>query len=382
MNFKFKNPKKKKIIIFDGTTLSDLKYLIKEKNYSVLENRKERIKIIYCGLNFLINFTINLFLLFLKVKNIHTIYLYTVIRSIGPKIVITNIDNSFKFSDLAKLLEKKIKFVAIQNSNRFDYLHNYQLYKKKFEKNNINKKYFIPNFFCFGDYEINQAKKFNIFIKNFYPVGSLRVSNFFEYIKLKNIKLNKKKFDICLISDAAYDLDERLIPLKDKLKIITITKFVIKYCKKYKLKFAFLHKNFVRSKDNKLEINFYKKHLNKKDFDYLIKNSIFRKHKFSSYLGLFQSKIAVGCISTLLREKLGCNEKILCPVINTKMLDFPINGICVLKKINFLAFEKRLNLIMKLNIQQYIKKNNKPIKYIMSFDKNLSTLKKIISNLF
>ena len=213
-------------------------------------------------------------------------------------------------------------------------------------------------------------------------MGSLRLSNFFEYIKIKNIKLNKKKFDICLISEKAYDWDKRLIPIKDIIKVVVITKYVIKYCKKYKLKFAFLHKYFVRSKVNKFEVDFYKKYLTKKEFDYLIKNSIFRTHKFSSYLGLFQSKIAIGWSSTLLREKLGCNEKILCPVINTKMLNFPVNGICVLKKINFLTLEKRLNLIMKLNIQQYIKKINKPIKFIMNFDKDLSTLKKITNNLF
>ena len=55
-------------------------------------------------------------------------------------------------------------------------------------------------------------------------------------------------------------------------------------------------------------MNFYKKYLNKNDFNFLEKNSNLNQNSYSSYLGLFQSKLAVGAQSTLLRDKIGCKE--------------------------------------------------------------------------
>ena len=116
MKFKIETPPQREIVIFDGTSLDDLKYILHKKKFFVLENRKSRINTIYCSLNIIIAFFFNIFLLFFKNKNLHTIYLFTLLEKINPKIVITSIDNSLKFAELAKLLSKKIKFAAIQNA--------------------------------------------------------------------------------------------------------------------------------------------------------------------------------------------------------------------------------------------------------------------------
>ena len=76
----------------------------------------------------------------------HTIYLFTLLEKINPKIVITSIDNSLKFAELAKLLSKKIKFAAIQNANRFDYMHNF-IFLKNLTVTNLNDKYYSNFFF-------------------------------------------------------------------------------------------------------------------------------------------------------------------------------------------------------------------------------------------
>ena len=52
----------------------------------------------------------------------------------------------------------------------------YKLEKQLIEKD-LTKDIFIPNF-CFGDYEKDDYKAKNINVKNFIPVGSLRLSNF------------------------------------------------------------------------------------------------------------------------------------------------------------------------------------------------------------
>lgn len=91
---------------------------------------------------------LNYFFIF-KDRNFHTIYLYTLIKEINPKIVITSIDNSFKFSDLAKLFNEKIKFVAIQNANRWDYAINNYKFNQKLIKVNLNKSIIIFLIFLF-----------------------------------------------------------------------------------------------------------------------------------------------------------------------------------------------------------------------------------------
>ena len=160
MKFQFQNPAQSEIVVFDGEGIQNLQYILKDKKFTIIENRKERVKVIYCGINFLLNVLLNYFFLFFLNKNIYTIYLYTLIKKINPEIVITAIDNSFKFSDLAKLLDKKIKFIAIQNSNRWDYaINNYKLNHKLIQINLNQKFYYIPHFFCFGQHEINESRK-------------------------------------------------------------------------------------------------------------------------------------------------------------------------------------------------------------------------------
>ena len=55
MIFKFSSPPKSEVVVFDGHSIKDLKYILEKKSYLVVENRKERIKIIYFGIGFLIN---------------------------------------------------------------------------------------------------------------------------------------------------------------------------------------------------------------------------------------------------------------------------------------------------------------------------------------
>lgn len=99
-----------------------------------------------------------------------------------------------------------------------------------------------------------------------------------------------------------------------------------------------------------------------------------------------QSKVAIGSQSTLLRDKLGCQEKILSlnlPLIKT--LDFPINGICKLNNSNYKEFEIRLDNILQMSIDEYLIKLDKPTSYVMEFEKKESAIDKVIKkviNLF
>jgi len=165
----FHEPEKEDLLIFDGESLNQLKYILPSFKYQVIETRINRIKEIYI--------TPKIF--FSTIRNIKTnilnSYLLTLVDIIKPKVVFTFIDNSEKFSEFAALRKKKYKFVALQNGARYEH----RTYKELFKKKIISKgyvKFNIPYFLCFGENEVEDYKKYHD------PIISLK-----EYI-LKNNK--------------------------------------------------------------------------------------------------------------------------------------------------------------------------------------------------
>ena len=132
-------------------------------------------------------------------KNLITIYSYTVLKMIKPKIVITSIDNHGQFSDLARLLDDEIQFLAVQNANRHDFATNLFEYENRIAKKNINNDLYLPHYFCFGQLEIDDCNLYKINVKNFYKYGSIGVANFFHYLNQKKIKLNNIIFSFFFI---------------------------------------------------------------------------------------------------------------------------------------------------------------------------------------
>ena len=380
----FKSPKYIPIVLFDGESLTHLKYLLTNYEYNILEVRPNRINEIFISVKFITKFFLNIFIISNKSgKNLITIYSYTVLKMIKPKIVITSIDNHGQFSDLARLLDDDIQFLAVQNANRHDFASNLHRYENRIEKKNINNDFYLPHYFCFGQKEIDDCNLYKINVKNFYKYGSIGVANFFHYLNQNKIKLNKNKYDICLISEPAVGPNADFNQNSIKEGCAQIARFAIKFSRKHKLKFIFASKrikktDLVKDSQYDVEINFYKKYLDKSDFDYLMNNFNEKKHFLSSFQAIFESKVAVAAQSTLLRNKIGLNEKILsCNLTNFKIYDFPINGVCTINNCNYEDFENRLQKILNMSIKDYFYNIDRDKSYIMTFDKELSTIDKI-----
>ena len=227
-----------------------------------------------------------------------TSYLVSMLEIINPKIVITFIDTSFKFSEIARILEKKMHFVAIQNASRFDFRLTNFFFKKKIIKTNDNKRYFLPNFFCFGQFEIDEYKKFKVEVKNFFKVGSVRLANFFYYIKKKKIKLKNNAYDICYSGEDVFFSISGWLGVKNvERDQIKIAKYLIKFCIKHNMKLVIPLKREQKStpKSHEVETEFYKRNLNKEEFDYCQKHFLEkRRDDFTSYRAVANSKVAVG----------------------------------------------------------------------------------------
>ena len=93
---------------------------------------------------------------------------------------------------------------------------------------------------------------------------------------------------------------------------------------------------------------------------------------------MFQSIIAVGCQSTLLKDKIGRKEKILsCNLTNFDMYNFPIKSICSINNCDYKNFSSRLKRINEMSITDYFKDINP--EEIMAYNSKESTIQKIKS---
>ena len=181
---RFQNPERSELLIFDKAGSDMFKNILYFNNYSILEARSESLRVIYFSWK----------ILFLMMRNFHsnlfTCYLISLIKIIKPKIIITAIDNSFKFSEIAKILYKDIFFIAVQNASRYDFDRNERLFKIGSLKEDDNKKFFLPNYYCFGDKEIEDCKKYNINVLKFFKIGSLRLAQYLNHLKKKKYSNN------------------------------------------------------------------------------------------------------------------------------------------------------------------------------------------------
>jgi surface carbohydrate biosynthesis protein len=378
LKINFQNILSREVVVFDGVSYKDLIFLLEDYDYQIIENRYDRIKELNLSFQVILNVLKNFFILVTKKNfNLPILYYYTIIKLIRPKVVITSIDNSRQFHQLAQLLEKHSTFMAVQNANRLDYTNNDYNFKNKLIDKNYNSEVFIPNFFCFGDHEKKLARNYKLKIKKFYKYGSIRVANFFHYIKKKKINLRDNLFDICLISESLPGFNNRFKQNFIEEGIGILAKYAIKFSIENNLKFVFASKPLKKYRDlNDKQISFYKKHLNQKEFNHLLSNFNERKNIYSSYEAIFQCKVLVGCVSTLLRDKIGLRQKILsCNLTNFQTFNFPINDICSINNCSYDEFANRLKKILNTPINDYFK-NIKP-NYVMAFDEKESTIKKI-----
>ena len=382
-NFKilFKSPKHYKLIIFDDTGISDLTNVINDFNYFVLKTRIDSVKEVYISLSIIFNLIKN------YRGNLWSSYLISIIEIIRPKVVLTFIDNSFKFHEIAKFLSKKIIFCAIQNGARYDIKRYKNKFLKQIEKKDLTKKFYIPNFFCFGQFEKDNYIHNNIKVENFIKVGSSRFANFLKkYSKNKDSFLSQKiKYDICFISDAfIIGLDKKEGILGMEASAGEFCRYIVRFAMCNKMRFICAFKRINSSEANfNQELAFYKKYLNNIEFKYLLENSTLKlkKNNYLSYEVMLESDTVVSTYSTMLRENLSIGRKILsCNLIPTNVFDFPLNGICSINRCSYYEFEERLLKIFNMSNYDFlnsIKHNGFDLNYLMEFDKNYSSLDKI-----
>ena len=324
--FFFKNPNKKQIVLFDCEVHNYYKNLFPKKICFILSTRSNKIDEIYISKEIVLFLVKNFFKRSVK-KN----YLIILIKLLNPKIVYTLIDNSYDFYEISRLMENETKFIAIQQSSR-----NETRWLPARYSSNI----YLPTYYCMSEFDKNYyLKKTNV--KNIIISGSLKSSLALNYIKSKNIKINKKKFDICVVSEP-YNISVKdrsnkhksfknrsLSEIKDADHISKIgyssgqvAIYAYKFCKKFNLKMIIAGRCRKDTMAREQELSFYRNYLKTDDFT-LEANE---PEKFGSFIIALQSRIIIGSYSTLLREVICVNKKIfVCNYSGHSDLDFVEN---------------------------------------------------------
>ena len=303
----FSNPPKKKIIIFDCESPEVLHKFFSYNETFILTTRVHKITKLYISFGLLKFMAINFFKRPLRVN-----YLIYLIIQINPKVVITLIDNSPDFHTISKLLEKKIKFIAIQQASR-----EVQWFPKKWTK-----KFYIPEYYCFGLFDKKLfLKKTNV--KNIEPKGSFKAACALTYFKKRNIKFNKE-FDICLISEIILGkrnfIKEKknywkrdIQDVKDIDHIPTyndaatkLVKYCFHFAEENNLKIVIAGEGEKNSDHREQELSWFRNVLNKKNINLKARN----EKNFSNYRLMLKSEVVVGMRTSMTREAIGYNTKV------------------------------------------------------------------------
>jgi len=342
LQFNFGEPSKYDTIVFDDESFHILNNIFYKKDYFILQTRIERINKVYLSKKIILLIIKNFFKASLKVN-----YLCSLIEIINPKTVITFIDNSTEFSMSAKILKNKnIKFIAIQNAHRMEI---------NYEKVSI----YIPNYFVFGDHELEILRKNSKNTQKIKSVGSLTAAVGKKYFKKNNIFFEENVYDICFVSEPHYKFNsdighihkEQNYNLQNHVKLLA--NHVLKFCKKHKKKLIISGKADIDSEIKQAEIISYKNLIQNDNFDI----SFHKKKEFGNFKNIIQSKLVIGMCSTMLRESFEFKTKVLwCNFIGHKHTRSPSEGICALDSKKFEDFENRVLEILELDYDKYISK--------------------------
>jgi surface carbohydrate biosynthesis protein len=367
-----------KVIIFDRLSGEYLLDFFQEKDFFIIDVPGERRNV----QNLYFSFPIFKSICFEIIRgNLTLCYWIALIKQINPKLVITFSDNNYDFHKISKILDKKYKFISIQNAYR----------DESYLSEEKAKKIFIQNYLCFGKQTVSHLSDLGFNIKNFYVTGSLR-----QCLAEKEIinNLQDEKYDLGLISENIPDKND---PVKNEriLSLKIIAENVKKYTSDYNLNTVILLKRDPDTKRGKQEINFYKEIFSNTKITFRDT----KKNQFSNYYTAYNCNIVIGSRSTLLLEVLSKGKKIL--VCNYKdQSNFKMNAqrkynrytelnplinknkIISTNDLDYMNFKKKLDYLTSIDMKDY-KNSLKGLQdYMLVYDEQFTTfdkIKKIIS---
>jgi surface carbohydrate biosynthesis protein len=341
------------VLIFERTNINYIRPLCRKNLTKSFEVRTDIIiinfKVMYYFVKHLIiNFS----------PSPYTAYACAFIELSSPKIVITFIDNSEAFWDMARSLPN-FRFLAIQNAAR------YEIVEMNYEE---AKRIFIPEFACLGQYEEDLYKSKGANVGKYYKIGSLRESLYRNYIKKNIINLESYEYDLCVIAEASPNWDKLYPGIEDAFG--KIAKYAVRMSEEEGLKLVIAGKRDLNPPEKRAdfqtftaESDWYKRYIGTYPITPRVRDA------YSTYQLVSKSRISIALMSTALREGLSRGSRVLfCNYTGDPLWDFPVDGIWFLKEDGYEIFKERIQLILKMDTVEYRKKSASMKKYIINND--------------
>lgn len=377
MQISFLLPKKKKFLIYDTSYFffQIIKNLNKN-NFSFLDLRfgeKENNKLFVFVL-IKIFFSINNINIFLK-EGLKVAYIFSFIKLVDPKIIITFTDNDLNFYKLKKYFKNKL-FVAIQNGYRHEFgdIFGNPLFQKE---KGLSCDYILT-------YADSVNKKYKKFIKcKTISVGSLKNNS----VPIANSNNSK---DIIFISQVPRQVFFNKSIKHFEVYQVSISDFmrshnkllrcVYKYCneKGYNLKILLRNSDIDKIE---MEKKYFRKIILGNKFTFISKN---KKNINISYKVIDTSLLNISSWSTLGYESLSRNKKTVFFREKTKYLrDYLFGwhfnnipeGFFFSNKITYNDVRKIMNKVIKCSKKEWIIELNKFKKNILNYNRGNTKIK-------
>jgi len=335
-----KFPKKADLLIYDAANSQEIiDYIARGSIKTSILSSSYKQLVLYLRPYFLAKY---IFLLFKYINlekklssQIIFIYKCCIINQINPKVIITQADDSdfIQWLNKSNIITKKIKVFTIQNG-----------IKQKWHKCFTNFMHF-ENYFSFGDYDKANFQSLGAKVKNFMPIGSLRLGIFNERHKST---LKNNKYDICLVSSYInlnncknHDYFRKFMHYSKLLD-----NYILEYSSSHNINLCIA----LKGKSSE-EYNYYKSIF--PNCNSIYKNNV----PYNSYKLASQSNITLSFASSLILESIGARNK-SCFIDTSNddeylKFDYPVR----VQVSNYKDFSAYINNFLRINIDEYFNIN-------------------------
>jgi hypothetical protein len=289
-------------------------------------------------------------------------YYAALIRQFAPKIVITYIDNSEVFHDVARADHGCRRYLAIQNAARYDLL---ELSPEE------ARRIFIPEFACFGGYERDVYTTRGACVDRFYPLGSLREAYFRRYRAKSEQASGGDRFDydLCVVAESSPGWNLRYPGFEEAIG--RIAQFAIRLAREKGLRLVIAGKRDAVPQEKRAAIHsrdaetlWYEKYIGTE-----VPITPRVREQFTTYQLTSRSRLSLAMVSTVLREAASRGGRVLfCNFSGNPLWDFCVDGIWSLKEHTYEAFAERVMAILALTDEAYAAQAAEMTTYVINND--------------
>jgi surface carbohydrate biosynthesis protein len=288
-------------------------------------------------------------------SQLKSIYIESCLVAMKPKAVVTFIDNDINFHRLSKRC-RKFPFIAIQNGFRPRPAH-YDTHD--------HSRYYLQHLFCMGHHAKELFPKMGYCVENFYPVGSLRASLYFDH---KRLGYNEK-YDMLVVSswcgNTGYHQETQDIMRSMKI----MDNLLAKYIAERGIKAAVILRSERDSEHwsmpeiGKTEEDYYREIYGNRieiiDNTYPPMRNV--------YPLMQESRVIVTCLSSALIDAFGIGKKVFfCDFIGSDWYYRDLPPSIVTNNSNYKFFTDKLDELQRMPHEEYLQINQESQKHYMT----------------